>query len=50
MNVVSGQQLLGPIYRALGKVWRFQLVKIPHQKGKKRPHRESTLGPVEATT
>jgi len=50
MNVVTGQELLDPIYGALGKVWRFQRVKIPPQKGRTRPHRESTLGLVEATT
>jgi hypothetical protein len=42
--------VLGPIFGAPGEAWRFQRVKIPHRQGGKPPHRESSLGLMEATT
>ena len=44
------REVLEAIYGAPGKVWRFQWVKIPRRQGAKPPHRESSLGLVEATT
>jgi hypothetical protein len=41
---------LEPIFGAPGKAWCFQRVEIPHRKGGKPPHRESSLGLMEVTT
>ena len=41
---------LRKFFGAPGQAWCFQRVKFPHRQGGQPPHRESSLGRMEATT
>jgi hypothetical protein len=48
--MTAAMLVLDPIFGAPGEAWCFQRVEIPHRKGEKPPHRESSLGLMEVTT